>query len=139
MFLLSMLDCSFASSFSDLNRVYHEPKRMALVSALATSRESSGLSFSQLKEICDLSDGNLNRHLKALEEEKIVTSRRDSTASRPKKVISLTKSGSEGFARYLDALEEALRVASMTLLGEQLSEEEVSIGNSIVEEHYQIL
>jgi DNA-binding transcriptional ArsR family regulator len=134
-----MLDGSFASSFSDLKRVYHEPKRLALVSALATSRKSSGLSFSQLKEICDLSDGNLNRHLKALEEEGIVTSRRDPTSPRPKKVISLTKSGSEGFARYLVALEEALRVASMTLSGEQLLEEEVSIENSIVEEHYQIL
>ena len=132
-----MLDGSFATSFLDLNRVYHEPKRLALVSALATMM--SGLSFSQLKEICDLSDGNLNRHLRALEEEGIVMSRRDSNTARPKKIISLTGPGRDGFARYLKAAEEAIKVASMALSGELLPVEEVKVESSIVEEHYQVL
>ena len=75
--------------FAALQRVLHEPHRLALVSALAAAVD--GLSFNELKETCDLTDGNLNRHLKALEDEGIVAQRKsDSAKGRPRTTVTLT-------------------------------------------------
>ena len=61
-----------------LERLFHEPSRLAIMSALAAA-ERAGLTFTELKEQCRLTDGNLNRHLAALEdseiEEPVYTSR----------------------------------------------------------------
>ena len=47
-----------------LERLFHEPNRLAILSALCTAR--NGISFTDLRDACRLTDGNLNRHLKAL-------------------------------------------------------------------------
>jgi len=52
--------------YEQLERVFHEPNRLAIMSALIQAR--SGRGFSELKVECNLTDGNLSRHLKHLEE-----------------------------------------------------------------------
>ena len=47
--------------FEALERIFHEPSRMAIMSALCAA--DGGLTFNELKERCALTDGNLNRHL----------------------------------------------------------------------------
>jgi predicted ArsR family transcriptional regulator len=98
--------------FSALQRVLHEPHRLALVSALAAAVD--GLSFNELKETCDLTDGNLNRHLKALEDEGIIAQRKSAEAGkgRPRTTVTLTPSGRKRFVKYLETLEEVLMQAA---------------------------
>ncbi len=97
--------------FAALSRVMHEPNRLALISALAGAVD--GLSFGELKGICDLTDGNLNRHLKALEEEGIVAQRKEASGGgRPRTTINLTPSGRRRFVKYLETLEEVLAQAA---------------------------
>jgi DNA-binding MarR family transcriptional regulator len=97
--------------FAALSRVMHEPNRLALVSALAASAD--GLPFNELKELCDLTDGNLNRHLKALEDDGIIAQRKDTApgGGRPRTTVTLTSSGRKRFVQYLDTLGEVLAKA----------------------------
>jgi len=89
----------------------HEPNRLALISALAAAVD--GLSFNDLKEACDLTDGNLNRHLKALEDDGIVAQYRDAASGgRPRTTVTLTPTGRRRFVKYLENLEEVLQQAA---------------------------
>jgi predicted ArsR family transcriptional regulator len=68
-----------------------------------------GLPFTALAEACGLTDGNLNRHLHALAEMKIVTTSRLRGAGRPTTVVRITKSGRARFLAYIDELEAVVR------------------------------
>ena len=104
--------------FTALQQVLHEPNRLALVSALAAAVD--GLSFGELKGACSLTDGNLNRHLKALEDEGIVTQHKESLpkGGRPRTTVTLTSAGRRRFVKYLEALEEVLAQAAASISAE---------------------
>lgn len=97
--------------YAALERAFHEPKRLAILSSLIGSADQE-LSFTELKSACDLTDGNLNRHLKTLEETGAVAFRKSAHAGRTQTVVSLTVKGRRAFIQYLEALEEVLRAAS---------------------------
>jgi len=94
-------------AFSGLDRLFHERARLGIVTSLAGQPE--GLSFGELKRLCGLTDGNLNRHLSALEEPGYVQVRKDHSGKRPLTICRLTASGRAAFLAYLNALESALR------------------------------
>ena len=94
-------------AFGALDRVFHERGRLAICSALIAHPE--GLSFTQLQEACDLTDGNLNRHLHALAEMGIVDMRRITGKGRPQTTVRITRAGRERFLDYIDALESVVR------------------------------
>ena len=58
-------------AYDGLNRVIHERARLSLLTSLLT--HPKGLWFGELKALCALTDGNLNRHLLVLEEAKLVS------------------------------------------------------------------
>lgn len=95
------------STFANLERVFHERGRLAICSALVA--EPDGASFRQLQHACDLTDGNLNRHLHALAELGIVSMLRKTGAGRPQTIVRITDAGRERFLAYIDALEEIVR------------------------------
>ncbi|HVU37000.1 MAG TPA: transcriptional regulator [Opitutales bacterium] len=105
---------SVENPFSTLSRVMHEPNRLALMSVLAAAVD--GLSFSELKDACDLTDGNLNRHLKALEDDGIVSQRKETVkGGRPRTTVTLTPAGRRRFVKYLENLEGVLQQAAAAL------------------------
>ena len=106
-----MSDNEFADNpFSALQRVFHEPNRLAIMSALGG--EVDGMTFRQLKERCDLTDGNLSRHLKTLEESGVVKIRKRFVGARPQTSVMLTPEGRNNFVAYLNALETVLQQAA---------------------------
>lgn len=94
-------------AFSALDRVFHERGRLAICTALVGAPD--GLSFKQLQEACDLTDGNLNRHLHALAELAIVSTDRITGHGRPQTIVRITSEGRARFLDYVDALEEVVR------------------------------
>ena len=96
--------------FGELQRVFHEPSRLAIMSHLAGA--ARGAPFTELKEACDLTDGNLSRHLKTLEEAGAVRIEKSFVGARPRTTVHLTDQGRDGFVAYLDALEAVLRRAA---------------------------
>ena len=94
--------------FDALERVFHERGRLAICSALV-AEGASPMSFRQLQDACDLTDGNLNRHLHALAELGIVAIVRKTGGGRPQTLVRITPKGRERFLAYIDALEAVVR------------------------------
>jgi len=100
-----MSEAPFA--FPGLDRVFHERARLGIVTSLAGHGE--GLAFAELKRLCALTDGNLNRHLGTLEDAGYVVISKRQVGRRPLTMCRLTALGRERFVEYLGSLEEALR------------------------------
>lgn len=89
-----------------LEKIFHEPNRLAIMSAVCAA--DRGIPFIDLKAACRLTDGNLSRHLKVLEEEGAIRMDKSFVQSRPRTTIYLTKTGFKRFNEYLGALAEVL-------------------------------
>jgi DNA-binding MarR family transcriptional regulator len=86
------------------------------MSALCNSED--GLTFNEIKEECGLTDGNLSRHLKTLEETRAVRIRKAFVNGKPQTTVHLTDRGRDAFIHYLQALEEVLKKAAESLAQE---------------------
>lgn len=96
--------------YKDIEKIFHEPHRLAIVSELCGVTQ--GLSFGDLKERCQLTDGNLSRHLSALEGEKVVKIEKSFVGAKPRTTVTLTTTGKRSFLEYLTALEQVLKAAA---------------------------
>ena len=99
--------------YDALERIFHEPNRLAIMSALCATR--TGLTFNDLKEVCRLTDGNLNRHLKVLEEAGAVRVQKAFVEAKPRTTIVISVTGLERFSQYLEALSEVLKKAKLAV------------------------
>ncbi len=105
------------SDTNTLERIFHEPNRMAILSALCAA--SDPLSFTELKSLSGLTDGNLSRHLKALEEAGVVRLRKTFVGVKPRTTVALTDKGLKRFEEYLAALSDVLKKAKQAMAGER--------------------
>jgi predicted ArsR family transcriptional regulator len=69
---------------------------------------TAGLAFGDLKQLCALSDGNLNRHLQVLQEAALVEIRKESARNRPQTLCQLTALGRRRFEEYISVLEQVV-------------------------------
>lgn len=92
--------------FLQLDRVIHEKGRLAIMSALAASPE---LSFTELRDTLDMTDGNLTTHIRTLREEGLVSVAKSYEKNRPLTTCSLTTAGRKAFAEYINLLEQIVR------------------------------
>lgn len=90
----------------ELDRVIHERVRLAIVSALAGARS---LSFNELKDMLDLSDGNLSVHTRRLEEAGFVSCEKSFIDRVPRTEYRLTARGRKALDAYLDHMESLIR------------------------------
>jgi DNA-binding MarR family transcriptional regulator len=100
-------------AYEGLDRVIHERARLSVLTSLVS--HPKGLTFVDLKELCALTDGNLSRHLKVLEEAKLVEIVKGHDGSRPQTVCRLTSSGRRRFLEYLTTLEQVVRDAAQAV------------------------
>jgi len=96
-----------------LEKIFHEPNRLAIMSALCAADD--GLTFTELKETCSLTDGNLSRHLKALEEARAIRTIKTFVEAKPRTTVYISKQGLNRFTDYLNALHNVLKQAHETL------------------------
>lgn len=99
--------------YSALNKLFHEPNRLAIVSALCNATD--GITFNELKHECNLTDGNLSRHLRSLQRARIIRIKKSFVQSKPQTTVYFTERGRDAFIRYLEALEEVLLKAAESL------------------------
>jgi len=96
-------------AYDGLNRVIHERARLSLMTSLIT--HAAGLLFSDLKELCALTDGNLNRHLAVLEEAKLISVVKTSNGTR----CRITALGRKRYVEYLAVLDQVISDAADAL------------------------
>src|SRR5882724_9701049 len=88
------------------DRLVYERVRLGIMSALAVREE---LTFSELKALFDVSDGNLSAHARKLEEARYLTCSKSFEGRRPKTIYRLTPLGRSALNRYLDHVETVIK------------------------------
>lgn len=105
-------------AFDGLDRVLHEKARLGMLSSLMANPQ--GLVFAELKELCNLTDGNLSRHLQVLQEAGLVEIWKGTQGKRPQTLVRMTEQGRERFMMYINVLERIVRDAiKASKVGEQ--------------------
>lgn len=93
-------------AYDGLDRVLHEKARLGIVTSLAA--RADGLLFSDLKGLCQLTDGNLSRHLTVLQEAGIVEIQKGFRGRRPQTLCRLSEDGRARYLQYIAVLESVL-------------------------------
>ncbi|MCW3071425.1 MAG: transcriptional regulator [Bacteroidetes bacterium] len=65
--------------------------------------------FSSMKEMLDITDGNLASHISALEKLEYIEVQKQFIGKKPNTTYSVTKAGKKAFNEHLDALEKLLK------------------------------
>jgi len=116
--------------YDALEKIFHEPNRLAIMSRLCAADGET--SFSELRDACNLTDGNLNRHLKVLEEAGAIKVKKAFVDDKPRTTIAISKTGLDRFSEYLSALSDVLKKASDSLPAEKKNEAFVPAGAKAV-------
>lgn len=97
-------------AYDGLERSMHEKARLGIMTSLLTHRE--GLSFNDLKQLCELTDGNLARHLEVLQEDGLIVQEKQVGSGRSTTICQLSASGRKRFWEYIETLQRVIADAS---------------------------
>ncbi|MFN8713914.1 MAG: winged helix-turn-helix domain-containing protein [Bacteroidota bacterium] len=89
-----------------LNKAFENRTRLGIMSVLAVNERAD---FNRLKELLDLTDGNLASHLTALEKENYIEVQKQFIGKKPNTSYLITETGRAAFRSHLDALEAMLK------------------------------
>lgn len=90
-----------------LDALIHERVRLGIVSALAVSDR---LAFTELRNILDITDGNLSAHARKLEDAGYIECRKSFAGRVPRTDYALTPLGRARLTEYLEHMEALIRV-----------------------------
>jgi DNA-binding MarR family transcriptional regulator len=91
-----------------LDAVLNAPGRLAIVSVLAAA---PSLTFTEVRDTLEMTDGNLSVHLQKLEQAGYVQIDKHFVGRRPQTTCRLTPKGRTAFTKYLDHLEALVKQA----------------------------
>lgn len=91
---------------SELNKVFESRVRLGIMSVLMVN---DWVDFNTLKELLEVTDGNLASHLKALEQKELIEMRKQFIGRKPKTSYQTTQQGRLLFKQHIDALENLLK------------------------------
>lgn len=89
-----------------LNRIFDSRVRLGIMSALLVNTE---VNFNELKELIQVTDGNLASHLKTLEETGYLKVKKGFIGRKTNTTYAVTKAGEKAFKSHLDALEQIIK------------------------------
>ena len=98
-------------AYPGLDRLIHEHARLSVLTALITNG-AAGLSFNELKKMCQLTDGNLSRHLGILDEAGLITIFKGTEGNRSLTLCRITADGRKKYIEYLSVLERVVTDAA---------------------------
>ena len=89
-----------------LNKAFENRIRLGIMSALMVN---ASIDFLTLKELLDVTDGNLASHITALEKMEYIAVKKEFIGKKTKTTYMATKLGKIEFNHHLRALEELIR------------------------------
>jgi DNA-binding HxlR family transcriptional regulator len=90
----------------NINKLFDHRIRLGIMSILMVNEDAD---FNRLKDLLDLTDGNLASHLKALEQAEYILVEKSFVGRKPNTRYSATKLGKTEFNKHIEALEKLLR------------------------------
>lgn len=92
---------------SELDANLHQPLRTRIVAYISTRGEAT---FSELKQVMEVTDGNLEAHIKKLRSAGYLTTHKLKGEGRPQTFYQLTEEGKQAFKAYIDQLQHLLNL-----------------------------
>jgi hypothetical protein len=89
-----------------LNKLFDSRVRLGIMSALMANEE---VSYNELKELLDVTDGNLASHTKALQVNKFIKVNKRFIGRKTNTTYQIAKHGDKAFRAHLDALEVMIK------------------------------
>lgn len=90
---------------TNLDKAFENRIRLGIMSILMVN---DTVDFNTLKEMLDVSDGNLASHISSLEKLDYVNVTKQFIGKKPNTTYSATKAGRKAFRDHLDALEQLI-------------------------------
>lgn len=91
---------------ANFNKAFENRVRLGIMSVLMVNET---VDFNTLKELLNLSDGNLASHVKALEEVNYITVNKKFVGKKPNTTYSATRDGKRAFNSHLKELENLIK------------------------------
>ena len=91
---------------SNLNKVFDSRIRLGVMSSLMVNAE---MSFNDLKQMLQVTDGNLATHLVNLEENGYIKVHKGFIGRKTNTTYSITKAGEKAFKEHIEALESMIK------------------------------
>lgn len=93
------------SLLTDINKAFDHRIRLGIMSILMVNEYAD---FNKLKELLEVTDGNLASHLKALEKEDFIAIEKQFIGRKPNTRYSTTARGEKAFKNHIKALERII-------------------------------
>jgi DNA-binding transcriptional ArsR family regulator len=90
----------------ELDRIIHERLRLGIISALAVHES---LTFGALKQLLDMTDGNLSVHARRLESAGYISCSKTFDGRTPRTEYRITQSGRDALDEYIGHMEKLIR------------------------------
>lgn len=90
----------------NLNKVFDSRIRLGIMSALMVNAE---VNFNELKELIQVTDGNLASHIKTLEDSNYIKVQKGFIGRKTNTTYMVTKAGEKAFKLHLEALEQMIK------------------------------
>ncbi len=97
-----------SNPIENLNKIFDSRIRLGIMSALMVNTE---VNFNELKELLNITDGNLASHIKALEENGTLKVHKGFIGRKTNTTYSATKAGEKAFSAHIDALEKMIKMS----------------------------
>ena len=92
-----------------LNETIHQPVRLRIMAALVTLEPGNEVDFTYLRDLLEVTDGNLGAHLHKLEEAGYIAVNKTFVERKPRTFVSATPEGRRVFQEHVAALEAILK------------------------------
>ena len=92
-----------------LNETIHQPVRLRIMAALVALEAGNEVDFSYLRDLLEVTDGNLGAHLRKLEEAGYITLNKTFVDRKPRTYVAVTAAGRKVFQEHVAALESILK------------------------------
>lgn len=90
----------------NLSKIFDSRIRLGIMSALMVN---DSISFNEMKELIEVTDGNLATHLKTLEDNEFIKVEKGFLGRKTNTTYKVTKPGQKAFKSHLDALEKLIK------------------------------
>lgn len=91
---------------NNFNKAFENRVRLGIMSILVVNDQ---VDFNRLKELLNVTDGNLASHLKALEKEKYILMSKEFIGRKPNTKYKVSNSGKKAFEAHINALENLIK------------------------------
>jgi DNA-binding HxlR family transcriptional regulator len=100
------MKCIMKNPIENLNKVFDSRIRLGVMSILMVNAQ---VNFNELKQMLDVTDGNLASHLTNLEENGFIRVHKGFIGRKTNTTYSITRAGEKSFKDHIEALESMIK------------------------------